>query len=99
MNHPVYFGIGSDDGRGEAVSVRSVVIEQFIQVAREQGKTVPVLSDDLALVDSEFDSLCFAIIVARLEDSLGIDPFNTSGELAFPATLGEFIGLYDGTAR
>jgi len=57
------------------MSVRSTIISQFEQVAKEQDKHLPALSDDLARLDSGLDSLCFAIVVARLEDTLGFDPF------------------------
>jgi hypothetical protein len=49
-------------------------------------------------LDLPLDSLCFAIIVARLEDSLGVDPFSTAEELTFPVTLGEFVALYEQAA-
>jgi len=57
--------------RVKTVSVRSKVLSQFEQVAKEQNKVLGPLSDDLVLVDSGLDSLCLAIIVARLEDALG----------------------------
>ena len=57
------------------MSVETLIYRQFEQVAREQEKTTAPLSGDLVLLDSGLDSLCFAIIVARLEDELGIDPF------------------------
>ena len=85
--------------RGDAMLVRSTVIGQFAQIAREQNKSLAPLSDDLALADSGFDSLCFAILVAHLEDMLGVDPFNTETELTFPTTLGELIGLYEAAAH
>ena len=77
------------------MSVRNIVLEQFIQVADDQRKQIPELSDELILLDSTLDSLCFAIIVARLEDALGVDPFSTADELAFPVTLGDFVSLYE----
>ena len=84
--------------RVKTVSVRSKVLSQFEQVAKEQNKVLGPLSDDLVLVDSGLDSLCLAIIVARLEDALGVDPFNaTDGD--FPVTLGDFIQLYANAAR
>jgi hypothetical protein len=57
------------------------------------------LSDDLALLHSGLDSLCFAIIVVRLEAALGVDPFNTDEEVRFPVTLGDFIGFYENAAK
>jgi acyl carrier protein len=44
------------------------------------------LSDDWVLLESDLDSLCFAIIVARLEDELGFDPFSADEEVEFPVT-------------
>jgi acyl carrier protein len=77
------------------VPIRSAIIAQFEQVAREQEKRLATLSDDLVLLDSGLDSLCFAIIVARLEDILGFDPFSASEEVDFPVTLGDFIQFYE----
>ena len=56
------------------------------------------MSDDLPLLESGLDSLCVAIIVARLEDIMGIDPFAVEEEMDFPVTLGDFIRLYDAAA-
>jgi acyl carrier protein len=80
------------------MSVRAAVLAQFEQVAKEQKRDLAPLKDDLALMDSGLDSLCFAIIVARLEDALGRDPFNTTEDLQFPATVGEFIKFYEDAA-
>ena len=76
-------------------SVRAEVLAQFAQVAREQKKTLPPLSDDLVLLECGLDSLCVAIIVARLEDVLGVDPCSRAADADFPVTLGDFIRLYD----
>jgi acyl carrier protein len=77
------------------MSVKGSVIAQFEQVAREQKKTLAPLSDDLVLLDSGLDSLCLAIIVARLEDALGVDPFDSDEDAEFPVTVGDFIRLYE----
>ena len=81
------------------MNARSEVIAQFTQVAREQKKPLAPLTDDLALTDSGLDSLCFAIVVVRLEAALGVDPFNTDEEVRFPLTLGDFIGFYENAAK
>jgi hypothetical protein len=78
---------------------RDEIMAQFRQVAREQGKRILPLTDDLELLNSGLDSLCFAIIVTRLEGSLELDPFSTSEDARFPVTLGEFIGLYEHAAK
>ena len=77
------------------MSVRSEVISQFKQVAEEQSKTLAPLVDELPLLESGLDSLCFAVIVARLEDTLGVDPFTTAEDAPFPVTLGDFIKSYE----
>jgi hypothetical protein len=81
------------------MSIRSEVISQFHQVAREQNKNLAPLADNLHLIDSGLDSLCFAIIVARLEDALEIDALSASDDTAFPVTLGEFVKFYENAAR
>ena len=75
--------------------VRSTIVSLFEDVAREQQRTLAPLSEDLKLLQSGLDSLSFAIIVARLEDSLGIDPFNATEAVAFPVTFGDFVRLYE----
>lgn len=80
-------------------SVRSRILSQFESVAKEQKKELPALSDDLVLLDSDLDSLCFAVIVARLEDELGIDPFSASENMEFPVTLSDFIRIYEDAAK
>jgi acyl carrier protein len=75
------------------------VISQFEQVAVEQNRKLSRLSDDLKLLDSGLDSLSFALIVARLEDALGYDPFEVADDLKFPVTFGEFVQLYENHPR
>ncbi len=80
------------------MSLRSLIEEQMRQVAAEQQKRLAPLSDDLVLLDSGLDSLCFALVVARLEDELGKDPFATSEDIDFPVTFGDFVRFYDRVA-
>jgi acyl carrier protein len=65
------------------------------QIAREHGKILAPLKDDLMLVDCGLDSLSFAVLVARLEDRLGIDPFSAAEEAVFPVTLDDFVKVYE----
>ena len=81
------------------MSVRPTIIAQFEQVAKEQDKILAPLTDDLVLLEAGLDSLCFAIIVARLEDTLGFDPFSTTDDVDFPVTLGDFIRFYEVAAK
>ena len=77
------------------MSLRSLIEGQMRLIATEQHKTLAPLCDDLALLDSGLDSLCFAIVVARLEDELGYDPFATPDDVLFPVTFGDFVHFYD----
>ena len=80
------------------MSVKATVIAEVQQVAAENGRTLPPLVDDLVLLDSGLDSLAIAILVARLEETLGVDPFTDSADAAYPVTLGDFIKLYEHAA-
>ena len=77
------------------MAARDIVIAQIEQVAAQQSKKLRPLTDDLNLLDSGLDSLCFAILVARLEDKMGFDPFTVSDDVEFPVTLGDFIRSYE----
>jgi acyl carrier protein len=77
------------------MSVKSRIFSAMQQIAEEQKVTLPPLQDDLSLHDTGFDSLAFAILVARLEDDLGIDPFTIAEDAAFPSTVGEFVRVYE----
>jgi acyl carrier protein len=81
------------------VNVRKEIVTQFKQVAQEQNRRLAPLTDGLELLNAGLDSLCFAILVSRLEDSLGLDPFSLSEDAEFPVTFGDFVGLYEYVAK
>ena len=81
------------------MSVRSAVVSQFEQVAIEQKRTLGQLSDDRRLLDVGLNSLSLALIVVRLEEVLGFDPFDSSEDVQFPVTFGEFIRFYENAAK
>jgi acyl carrier protein len=80
------------------MGLQAMIFEQFEQVARDQDKKLARLTPDTVLLDSGLDSLCFAIIVARLEDEIGVDPFTAAEDVFFPVTLGEFVKFYEDAA-
>lgn len=80
------------------MTVKLTIISEMQQIAQEQDKELAPLSDDLVLLDSGFDSLCFAVLVARLEDKLGIDPFTQSDDTTFPLTLSDLVRTYENAA-
>jgi hypothetical protein len=75
------------------MSVRGTVQSMFELVAKEQKRQLSPLSDELLLLNSGLDSLSLALIVARLEDSVGFDPFASIER--FPVTFGDFVKLYE----
>jgi acyl carrier protein len=75
--------------------IRSTIISVFELVAQEQRRQLLPLTDDLRLLQSGLDSLSFALIVARLEDALGFDPFDTDEAVKFPVTFGDFVTFYE----
>lgn len=79
------------------MDIRSQIVAQLNQVAREQLREIPKLTDDLKLIESGFDSLCLAIAIVRLENELGVDPF-TAEHVLVPATFGEFVSCYESAA-
>jgi acyl carrier protein len=74
-------------------------MDQIEEIAREHGKILAPLRDDLVLVDSGLDSLGFAVLVARLEDKLGVDPFSAAEDAMFPVTFGDFVKVYEHAAH
>jgi acyl carrier protein len=80
------------------MTVKLTIMSEMQQIAQEQDKELAPLSDDLVLLDSGFDSLCFAVLVARLEDKLGVDPFTQSDDTTFPVTLSDLVRTYENAA-
>jgi acyl carrier protein len=80
------------------MSIKLTVITEIEQIAEQHQKKLAPLTDESILMNSGLDSLCFAVLVARLEDRLGIDPFSTSDDISFPVTLGDFVRVYENAA-
>ncbi len=75
--------------------IRSLILRELHQVAIEHGRTLVPLSDQLGLLDSGLDSLGLAVLVTRLADVLGVDPFGSGESVASPVTFGEFVRMYE----
>jgi acyl carrier protein len=76
------------------VTFRDTILSTMQHVAGELNCPLAPLTDDLLLLDSGLDSLGLAVLVANLEDKLGVDPFGTGG---FPmvVTVGDLVKVYD----
>jgi hypothetical protein len=73
-------------------------VEQIEKILADQDKLAPPVSDELPLINSGLDSLGLAVLVARLEDKLGVDPFTRSPDAGMPLTVGDLIRLYEHAA-
>jgi acyl carrier protein len=72
----------------------SMIKSEIETVAVEQGKKLVPLTNESSLVDSGLDSLCFAVLVARLDDKLGLDPFSDTESFQHPVTFGDLVQIY-----
>jgi acyl carrier protein len=77
-------------------TIRALFAEVY--ASQNDGATGPVLADDTVLLDTGLDSLGFAILVTRLEEDLGYDPFSLAAEAFYPQTLREFVDFYAANA-
>jgi acyl carrier protein len=76
--------------------LESQIIEIFHEVFKEQngGENPPELAPGSILLETGLDSLGFAILVIRLEETLGYDPFVLSSDAYYPRTFGDFVNFY-----
>ncbi len=75
--------------------VRETILRVFTEVAHEQNRKFTPPTDATELLDLGLDSLCMAVIIARLEDEFGTDPFSSGEEVESPVTFGDFVALYN----
>lgn len=68
----------------------------MMEIAEENEVELnPQISSETVLLQSGLDSLGFAILVARLEEDLGYDPFTLMEEPIYPQTFGELVEIYE----
>jgi acyl carrier protein len=77
------------------MSIRDTILAEIKAVAADQDKTLVPLTDDLPLLETGLDSLGFAILVSRLEDITGRDPFAEASAAKFPRNVGDLIAFYE----
>lgn len=83
------------------MQVREVILEMFDEAleSTESSLQCSELTGDTVLLNSGLDSLGFAILVARLEEELGFDPFVEMEEAVYPTTFGEFVAIYENRSK
>lgn len=72
------------------------IIRQTLQqvAAIANCQLISDINSDTVLLQSGLDSLGFAMLVAQLEEDLGIDPFSQMQIAVYPRTFGEFVIIY-----
>ena len=81
------------------MSIKSAIIAEIDQIARDHDLCLSPLTDDLVLLRSGLDSLAIAILVTRLEETLALDPFTAAEHFPSIVTLGDFVRLYEQSVR
>lgn len=78
------------------MNVRQTITEHYNDALENCG-IEPLLNfdDEMVLLNSGLDSLGFAILIAKLEQSLGYDPFTLMDEPFYPRTFREFVAIYE----
>ena len=75
--------------------MKEKIISIMQEIAEESGlNLVGLINDDTILLESGLDSLGFGILVAKLEDELGYDPFIIMDKPIYPRTFGELLDIY-----
>ena len=69
-------------------------IYKEVYSSQNKGKSAPEIKNETVLLDSGLDSLGHAILITRLEEALGYDPFTISSEAYYPRTYGELVEFY-----
>lgn len=76
--------------------INDVIRSQFQEVVESMGLSVKQqLTDDVVLLETGMDSLGFAVLVARLEQEFGYDPFVLLDSPVYPKTFLEFVNIYE----
>lgn len=58
----------------------------------------PEITKDTVLLETGLDSMGFAVLVTRLDEDLGFDPFSEMEAASYPRTFGDFISAYTAIA-
>jgi hypothetical protein len=75
--------------------MKNTIISLMREIAGDSGIELGTnISDETVLLESGLDSLGFAILISRLEEDLGYDPFTMMDDPVYPRTFGELVEIY-----
>jgi acyl carrier protein len=78
------------------MEIHQIITETLQELLADNGVTLTApLEGSTPLLKTGLDSLGFAILVVRLEERLGYDPFVLMAEAVYPRTLDEFVAIYE----
>lgn len=77
------------------MNIRQIISETLDAILAENGVAPVALPGDMPLLKTGLDSLGFAVLVVRLEDRLGYDPFVLMADAVYPRTMDEFVAIYE----
>ena len=75
--------------------MKDKILSLMNEIASDGGVELNLhIDSDTVLLESGLDSLGFAILIARLEEELGYDPFTMMDEPVYPQTFGQLVEIY-----
>lgn len=75
--------------------MKNTIISLMREIAGDSGIELGTnINDETVLLESGLDSLGFAILISRLEEDLGYDPFTMMDDPVYPRTFGELVEIY-----
>jgi acyl carrier protein len=78
------------------MNIRRIITETLDEILAESSiSPVDLFTGDMPLLKTGLDSLGFAVLVIRLEDRLGYDPFVLMADAVYPRTVDEFVAIYE----
>lgn len=80
------------------MKLEQTVIDEIVKLLVEDDLPIPEISGDTVLLETGIDSLGFAVLVTRLEEILGYDPFSLMTDAVYPRTLSDFVAIYEAHA-
>ena len=87
-------GLSNDQSNNSALFTQIRTVYQEVYSSQNKGVSAPDIKNETVLLDSGLDSLGHAILITRLEEKLGYDPFSISTEAYYPRTFGELVEFY-----
>ena len=86
--------LSNDQSNNSTLFTQILTVYQEVYSSQNKGVSAPKIKNETVLLDSGLDSLGHAILITRLEEELGYDPFSISKEAYYPKTFGELVEFY-----